>query len=488
MINTKPILLVVGALISLLSVAMIIPALLDYYSGDPNYSSFINASFITAFFGISLLIANKSTKADESNKNLDIKTAFLLTTISWISMVFFASLPLAFSGVGQSYTDAFFEAMSGLTTTGATIIPNLVDQPKSVLLWRALLQWIGGIGIIVMAMSILPLLKIGGMQLFRTESSDKAEKIMPRTTQIAGAIASIYLIFTFFFCILLWSYADLGWFDAIVHSMTSVASGGYSNYDKSIGAFESVKVEFILIGAMLVSAIPFVLWIRAFGGKWQSLFHDRQVKFFLSVVIISVICCTSWLVYNFDMSFDDAFRKSSFNIISIATTTGYATSNYYHWGSFIVIFIYLLSVMGACTGSTTGGIKVFRYIILLENAKAQIYRLVQPHGVFKPKFNNQPISDEATSSVLCYIVLFAICFCIVAVTLSLTGLDYTTSLSGAAATLANVGPGLGDIIGPAGNYSSLNDFAKWVCAIAMLIGRLEIFTILVILTPYYWKN
>jgi trk system potassium uptake protein TrkH len=470
-----------------LSAAMTIPTILDYYDKHQNFESFIVGAFITAFFGASIFLANRQSEESEQQR-LNIKTAFLLTSITWLCLAFFASIPLYLSAIGEGYTDAFFEAMSALTTTGATVITDLQQQSRGVLFWRATLQWFGGIGIIVMAMSILPLLKIGGMQLFRTESSDKADKVLPRATQIAGAITSIYLSFTIVCAIMMWSIAGIGWFDAITHAMTTVATGGFSNYDTSIGYFDNIRMEILMIIFMLVSALPYVVYIQMVGGRAKSAFNDSQVKLFLAIVIISVLLATIWLRLEFDIGFLDALRMAAFNIVSIATTSGFATSDYYHWGSFMVIFVYLLCVMGGCTGSTTGGIKVFRYHVLLENAKAQVYRLIQPHGVFRPKFNEQPISDEATASVVSYIILFAICFSAVALLLSITGLDYTTSMSAAAAMLANLGPGLGDTIGPAGNYSNLTDFAKWVCTIAMLVGRLEIFTVLVLLTPYFWRN
>ena len=486
MIDFRPVMLIVGTLLMLLSAAMLVPLMIDLYHGEDNYRHFVTSCFITSFFGFSLYLANRKKQVAETT--LNIKTAFLLTSITWLVLAIFASTPFYLASIGASYTDAFFEAMSGLTTTGATIINDLQGQSKGILMWRALLQWFGGIGIIVMAMSILPLLKIGGMQLFKTESSEKANNVLPRATQIAGAITSIYLTFTVICILLMWSVAGLGWFDAVTHSMTTIATAGFSNYDSSIAYFDNVRLEIIMMIFMLISAMPYVVYIKATHGKYESILKDSQVRLFIAIVAISIMLVAAWLMVEFDITFLEALRKASFNIISISTTSGFATDDYYQWGSFVVIFVYLLCVMGGSTGSTTGGIKVFRYVVLIENAKAQMFRLIQPHGVFKPKFNENPISDEATASVLSYIVLFAVCFCAVAILLSLTGLDYTTSMSAAAASLANLGPGLGETIGPAGNYSSLTEFAKWVCSAAMLVGRLEIFTILILLTPYFWKN
>ena len=479
--------MILGTLLSILSAAMIIPALVDYYYRSENYSSFIVSSFITAFFGFSLIIANRSFNEGEK-QNITIKSAFLLTTLTWLVMMLFASIPFHLSNVGKGYIDAFFEATSGITTTGATIVTDLEAQSRGILIWRAILQWLGGIGIIVMAMSILPMLKIGGMQLFRTESSDKTDKVLPKAAQYAASITSIYVFLTVVIAIFMWGYADIGWFDAICHAMTSVASGGFSNYDSSIAYFENYRLEIVIVVAMIISGIPFVLLLQFVSGKGQALFKDTQVRFFIGLVVFSVSVMTFWLVSTKDLTFVEAFRMAGFNVTSIVTTTGYATSDYYAWGSFAVIFFYMLSISGGCTGSTSGSVKCFRYIILYENSKAQIFKLIHPHGVFRPKFNGKPISDETTASVTSFIVFFGICFCVVAMLLSMTGLDYTTSLSGAASTLTNVGPGLGKVIGPAGNYSSLTDFAKSVCIFAMLIGRLELFTVLILFTKFYWKS
>lgn len=487
MVNIKPVLLIIGTLLSILSVAMIIPALVDYYNNNASFSYFTTSAFITAFFGFSLIIPNNDVA--QQQKQIDIKTAFLITSMSWVSMGIFASLPLYLSEVGNgSFTDAFFEGMSGLTTTGATIMTNLQGHTEGILLWRSILQWLGGVGIIVMAMSLLPLLKIGGMQLFRTESSDNTEKVLPRATQVAGAVTGLYVTLTFVCFLLMWNVADISVFDAICHAMTTVATGGFSNYDESIGYFKSASMETIVIIFIILSALPYALFIKLYHGKAGPLLKDSQVRFFLGLVLLSVMIATTWLRWYFDISFWEAFRKASFNITSILTTTGYSTSDYYHWGSFMVIFVYLICVIGGCTGSTTGGIKAFRYYVVIENTKAQIYKLIHPHGVFRPKFNGHPISDEATNSVISYLVLFVFCFTIIAILLAMTGLDYTTSMSGSAAMLANLGPGLGDIIGPAGNYSTFSNFAKWVCTAGMVLGRLEIFTIFVILSPYFWRN
>ncbi len=481
--NIRPILLVIGALLVILSVAMVIPAIADLYDKNPDWKSFAASSFFTAFVGFSLALTNRGFKS----KNFSLKQAFILTTSTWVVLVMFSALPFLFADMGLSYTDAFFEAMSALTTTGATILVGLDDMPPGILLWRAILQWLGGIGIIVMAMAVLPVLKIGGMQLFRTESSDKSEKVMPKVTQISGAISGIYLFLSIvcFFC--LWG-AGMDAFDALCHAMTTIATAGFSTHDASIAYFDNARVEFVMIIFMIISGVPFVLYIQFLRGRPMVLWRDAQVRWFLAMLGMAVAAITIWLAVKMHTPWLEALRKSAFNVVSVTTTSGFASADYNLWGSFALVSMFILAVVGGCTGSTTGGIKIFRYQVLYEIAKAQINQLIQPHGVFRPVFNKKPISETATSSVLAFFTLFAFCFSVLAVLLSLTGLDYITSMSAAASAMANLGPGLGEIIGPTGNYSSLSDIAKWLLTVGMLVGRLEIFTVMIMFSPYFWRN
>ncbi|PIR37191.1 MAG: potassium transporter TrkH [Alphaproteobacteria bacterium CG11_big_fil_rev_8_21_14_0_20_39_49] len=480
--NFRPVLYAIGILLTTLAVFMLIPAVFDYMSQDQEWVGFFLSSFITFFVGLSLTLTNKGKSAP-----LNIRQAFVLTTFSWLALVSFAALPFKFSAAGLSVADAFFESMSGLTTTGASVMTGLDDMPPGILLWRSLLHWIGGIGIIVVALAVLPMLNIGGMQLFRTESSDKTEKILPRTAQISIAIGSVYLLLTVI-CYIMLIWAGMSHFDAINHAMSTVSTGGFSTHDQSIGYFNSIHIEYIVIFFMLAGGIPFVLYIHLLQGNVSALHKDSQVRWFLTIVALSALACAIWLTLNNGMDLTYALRVSLFNLVSIATTTGFASTDYSIWGGFPVTLIFMLSVVGGCTGSTTGGIKVFRYQVLYQTAKAQINHLIQPHAVIRPRFNGKPLSEAITSSVMSYIILFAFSFLVVALILSLCGLDYISSMSGAAATLANVGPGLGDVIGPAGNYADVPVLAKWVLSFAMLLGRLEIFTILVLFSSYFWQD
>jgi len=482
--NTRPILLAIGILLTMLSAAMVVPAIVDYSYDNINWQAFAISAFFTAFCGIALILTNQGGSKGE---NFNLKQAFLLTTLSWIALVAFAALPFINGEIKLSYTDAFFEAMSGLTTTGATVISGLDSVDKGTLLWRSILQWLGGIGIIVMAMAVLPMLKIGGMQLFRTESSDKSEKVLPRVAQVSAAISGIYVFLTIA-CAFVLYMTGMEKFDAICHAMTTIATAGFSTHDASIGYFNSPQIETAMIIFMIISGIPFVLYIQALRGKLSVLTNDIQVRWFIALLVFSVIVVTFWLMYDLDLSWRAAFRISSFNVISVTTTSGFVSADYTGWGTFPIVFMFLLCVVGGCTGSTTGGIKIFRFQVLYETAKTQLGQLVQPHGVFKAMFNGKPISETATSAVLSFVILFAFSFCVLAVLLSLTGLDYITSMSGSASAIANLGPGFGDIIGPNGNYQTFTDTAKWLMTAGMLIGRLEIFTVLILFSPHFWKS
>ncbi len=483
MLDIKPVFYVVGVLLCILSLAMGMTALVDVLHDDKDWKTFASAGFFTLFVGISLVLTHQGNNLT----TLSLKQTFLMTTLIWLTLVAFSALPFVFSHLQMSYTDAFFEAMSGLTTTGATVITGLDDLPVGLLLWRSLLQWLGGIGIIVMAMAVLPILKIGGMQLFRSESSDNTEKALPRAQQVAGALTVIYTGLTLICMLALW-LAGMSAFDAFCHAMTTIATSGFSTHDASIGYFDSPVIETVIILFMIASGIPFVLYLQFVRGQPVKLFQDSQVRWFISMIVLAVTCVVCWLHYTQSIPWLEALRLAGFNVVSVVTTTGFSSTDYSTWGTGAVTFLFLFAVVGGCTGSTTGGIKIFRYQVLYQTAKAQINQLVQPHGIFQPMYNQRPIAETATASVLSFFILFALCFSVLAVLLAFTGLDFLTSMSAAASAMANLGPGLGDIIGPGGNYQSLSDTAKWLLSVGMLVGRLEIFTVLILFSPYFWKS
>ena len=477
----QPVLYVIGYLLSALSIVLCIPAIVDAYYGDNQWQSFTFASLISLFVGILLILGNKS-----DNFNISLKQAFLITTTSWISIAIFGSLPFIFSDLGLSFTDAFFESMSGITTTGSTILSGLDNLPHGILIWRALLQWIGGIGIIVIAIAFLPILKVGGMQLFHTESSESSEKVLPRAAQIASIIGIIYLFLTIL-CSGLLYFFGMPVFDSIAHSMTTLATGGFSTSDMSIGKYDNVNIELIISLFMILGSLPFVLYLQTLRGNFFVLFKDSQVQFFLFLIVTSILIVTFWK-YQDASNFFDNFRSSFFNTISIFTGTGYTTQNFNNWGSFIIVLFLFLMLVGGCAGSTTCGIKIFRLQILYQSAKIQLFKLMNPHGVSIAKYNKKPVSNEIISSVMGYFFMFIISYIIITLILSFLGNDFLTSLSGAATSLANVGPGLGNVIGPTKTFADLSEITKWVLIAGMLIGRLELLAVIIILTPSFWKN
>ncbi len=482
-IEWQPILLANGIFISILACAMLLPALVDVAYDNPDWQAFLMGFFVTFFLGVGLYLINRGYR-----KPLNIRQAFLLTASCWVTLPFFAALPFYFADIQLNFINAWFESVSALTTTGATVMSGLDAAPPGILLWRSLLQWLGGIGIIALAVAILPMLKIGGMQLFRTESSDKSEKVLPRARQISTVIGSIYLFFTGLCALLLWM-VGLDGFDAINHAMTTVATAGFSTYDTSIAHFDNKAAEAIIIVFMLMSALPFILYFQFVRGRQLDLLNDTQVHTFLTIWLIAVVMVTLWL-WHTDVyaNFGQAFRYAAFNVTSVATTTGYASADFNLWGGFAVTFLFLFCVLGGCTGSTTGGIKIFRLQVLMETAKIQFGHLVRPHAVILPTFNGKTIELSVVNAVMSYCLLFAVCFMVLASSLSLFGLDYITCMSGAASMLANLGPALGDIIGPSGSYAPLPDGAKILLALGMMLGRLELFTILVLCAPAFWKD
>jgi trk system potassium uptake protein len=480
-IEFRPIFFVVGILLSMLGTAMLVPAIADAATDNPDWAVFLASAFVTLFTGGTLILTTRA----KFNK-LVVRQAFVLTTVAWVALAAFAALPFAFSNLGLSYTDAFFEAMSGVTTTGSTVITGLDTAPPGILLWRALLQWLGGIGIIVMAISILPLLQVGGMQLFRMESSDSSDKAFPRVAQISAATAIIYTCLTLICAVAMW-LAGMTPFEAAAHSMTTIATGGFSTSDASIGHFDSALLDWIVIVFMILGSLPFVLYFAMVRGNPRALVRDTQVQWFIATVIVSILLVAFWLVTKNDIDVLRALRLSSFNVVSIITGTGYASADYNAWGVLPVTSFFFFMFIGGCAGSTSCGIKIFRYQILFANIRVQFRRLWQPNVVYSPRYNRKPIPESVTDAVMSFFFLFALVFGILALVLTLIGLDFMTAVSGAATAIANVGPALGPTIGPSGTFAPLPDAAKWTLSIGMLLGRLELFTVLVLFSPAFWR-
>ena len=480
--NYKTVFFAIGVLLVILGAFMLIPFFVQFIYDEKNNTFLLSAS-VTAFIGTLLVLTNL-----EENKKLNLQQAFLLTTLSWLGIAIFGCLPFLLSNLNLSFVDAFFESMSGITTTGSTIITNLDNAPKSILIWRAILQWLGGIGVIVMAITILPLLNIGGMQLFRMESSDTAEKILPKTREITLIISIIYLALTFTCGISYWA-VGMNIFDSIAHSMTTIATGGFSTYSGSIGHFQNPRIEIISIIFIVLGSIPFIAYLKFVKGDKKIFLKDVQIKGLIYILIISILLMFLYLMLsNKEYSFSENLRISTFNVVSVLSGTGYVTADFSSWGNFPLIFFLFLMFIGGCAGSTTCGIKIFRFQILGHFIINQIKKLVYPHGVFSIKYNNEKINDTFIYSIITFIFLYFFIFFILAALLSVNGLDFITAISGSASAISNVGPGLGDIIGPNGNFSDLPNFSKLSLSLGMLLGRLELFAVLVLFFPAFWKN
>ena len=478
----SPIIYLIGMLLCILSLFMMIPAFVDWLYGNNDWPAFVGASLLTLFVGAILYLSNR----DSTTEHLELRQAFLLTNSAWISIALFGSLPFLLSEIDMSFTDAIFESTSGITTTGATVINNLEATSHGILIWRALLQWLGGVGIIVMALAVLPMLSIGGMQLFKTESYETPDKVVPKAASFAAGISIVYITLTVVWALMLW-VAGMPLFDSIAHAMTTLATGGYSTRSDSLAAFNSSSIEIIVIFGMIVGSLPFVHYLAITKKGLKNLFKDDQVKLFLTLIVFVVLIVSIYLNLN-DIPFLEALRLASFNVISIITGTGFGTSDFNNWGGFPTTILLILMFIGGCAGSTTCGLRMARIQVLVANAKAQISKLIRPHAVVVSYYNQKPIPENVAESVMGFFFLYIISFAVIACLLGGLGLDLITAISGAASAIGNVGPGLGDIIGPSGTYQSIPELGKLFLCAGMVLGRLEIFAILVMFSPLFWKN
>ncbi|MEM6890449.1 MAG: TrkH family potassium uptake protein [Pseudomonadota bacterium] len=480
--DLRPVGYVIGLLTAMLGVTMLIPLLVDLAEGRAHWPVFVQSAVITVLAGgLTALACSNGVK-----ESLTIQQTFLLTTGVWLALPVFGAIPFMLGDTESRFVDAFFEAMSGLTTTGSTVLSGLEELPKGLLLWRGLLQWLGGIGIIVVAMVFLPELRVGGMQIFKSEGFDTMGKILPRATEIASQISSIYIALTLI-CALTYIALGMNAFDATVHAMTTVATGGFANYDDSFGVFVGPH-EYAAALFMVLASLPFVRYVQLLNGQAKPLWRDSQVRVFVVTLCAVVSLMALALAQASDQPVYSAFRQALFNVTSIMTGTGYASADYMAWGSFLIAMFFFIGLIGGCAGSTTCSIKIFRYQLLFASIKMQLRRIRSPNGVFVVRYNKRPVNEDVLGSVMSFFMFFVVTLGLLAVALSLTGLDFITALSGAATALSNVGPGLGPEIGPAGNFSGLNDTAKWLLSFGMLLGRLELLAVFAILTIKFWRD
>ncbi|NMZ69210.1 trk system potassium uptake protein TrkH [Pseudomonas peli] len=473
---------ILGIFLITLAVSMLIPMLtLLLYSRTDDLNAFLWSSLVTAVAGIAMVLPGRPKEA-----HLRPRDMYLLTTGSWLVVCIFAALPMVLIQ-HISYTDAFFETMSGVTTTGSTILVGLDKASPGLLIWRSMLHWLGGIGFIGMAVAILPLLRVGGMRLFQTESSDWGEKVMPRSHMAAKYILLIYSGLTLLGFLAFW-IAGMTPFDAINHSMASISTGGFSTSDLSLANWSQPAVHWVAVVMMIFGSLPFTLYVATLRGNRRALFKDHQVRGFLGFLLATWLVFGTWLWLHSDNTWLDAFRIVAVNVTSVVTTTGFALGDYTTWGSFAVLLFFYLTFVGGCSGSTAGGLKIFRFQVAYVLLKANLQQLVHPRAVIKQQYNNHNLDEEIVRSLITFSFFFTITIGVIALGLTLLGLDWVTALTGAATAVCNVGPGLGPIIGPAGNFSTLPDAAKWLLTIGMLLGRLEILTVLVLVTRAFWRH
>jgi len=482
MTSNKTVFFIIGTLLIILGFFMLVPYGVQIFYKE-NSHSFLSSAFITILIGVMFVLANL-----QEQYQLNLKQTFLFSTFTWIAVAIFGSIPFVLSNLDFSFSDSFFESMSGITTTGSTVITNLDNTPKSILLWRAIMQWLGGVGIIVMAITVLPLLKVGGMQLFKIESSDKPEKILPRASQVAFIIIFTYLILTLF-CAFFYRILGMNLFDSIAHAMTTIATGGFSTHNDSIGYFKNSNIEIIATIFIILGSIPFISYLKFIKGNKKIFFQDIQIKGLVYLFIFSSFIMFLYLLFNDSSNLlAEKIRIASFNVVSILSGTGYVTNDFSLWGKFPLIFFLFLMFIGGCAGSTACGIKIFRFQLLFLFINNQIKKIIYPNSVFILKYNNQKITDSYMNSVVIFIFAYLFIFILIAMLLSITGLDFLSSISGAATSISNVGPGLGEVIGPNGNFKSVPEVSKWILSFGMLLGRLELFAVLILFFPSFWRD
>ncbi len=460
---------------------MLAPCVVAFYYDSPDLEAFLISEAATAGAALLLVISGR-----RQSVHLRLRDMFLLTSMSWLMICVFGALPFILSHTVSSFTDAIFESVSAVTTTGSTVLTGLDTMPRDILLWRSMMQWLGGLGIIALGAAVLPFLSIGGMRLFNTESSDLSEKALPHTRRILNRLLQVY-VFISILCAICYNLAGMTVFDAINHAMTTVSTGGFSTHDSSIAYFDSRLIELVAVVFMLLAAVPFMLYLPVMLGRRSGLFSDSQVQSMVAIYLTVSTVLAIWLILTGQLNMFSAFRESSFNVISIATTTGFASTDYVNWGSFAAMTFFFLTFVGGCSGSTSGGIKIFRFKIAAIMLRETLQRLLHPNAVFSRSMQGRPLTDEIVASVMAFSLVFATIVGIAAMLLTAAGNDVLTSFSAAATTMSNVGPGIGDVIGPTGNFASLTAESKWVLCVTMLLGRLEIFTMLLLLTPAFWR-
>ena len=474
---------IIGILLMINGFLMLTAVPFGIYHSESSWKGILISSLINSALGAFLYYKTK----DAENKDLKRRDGYLIVTSSWICMCLFGMLPYIITGQIPNASNAFFETVSGYTTTGATILDDIESLDHSILYWRSLTQWIGGMGIIVLAVAILPFLGIGGMQLFVAEAPVfSLDKLQPRIKETAKRLWIIYISFTILLFFILWA-EGMNLFDAVNHAMTTFATGGFSTKNASIGYFESPLIQYTIILFMIISATNFTLTYFALKLDFRKVINNEEFRIYFSFILILTLIVFSTLVFIDNSYLEETFRDSLFNVASIVTTSGFTTADFTGWTEFITILFFILMFFGACAGSTSGGIKIVRHVILLKNSYIEIKKQLHQSGVFPLKFNNRRVPAEVVSNILAFTMLYVVVFSLGSIIMTIMGVDFMTSIGSVAATLGNVGPGIGDV-GPSSTYNSIPVGGKWFLALLMFIGRLELFTFLMIITPIFWRN
>jgi trk system potassium uptake protein TrkH len=482
-LDLRPVLWGVGLLLSLFAAMMALPAIVDWAQGDSDSVVFFAVACFSLFCGQVLIFAN----LQQRTRHFTIRQGILLAVIGWVVLATAASMPFAFGHLRLSPTDALFEATSGITATNGTVLRHLDHLSPGILLWRALLQWMGGIGVLTLSAAVLPDLNVGGMLLFRTESARLDERLIKRVRRLLSGILAVYAGLTLLLGILLW-LAGMAPFDAVLHALSTISCGGFSSSDQSIGHWHNPGVDWVILVGMLLGGAPFMLHWQIVRRQWREVGQNSQIRWYLALIVLSACAIAVWLVIEQDAKPLPALRHSLFAVTSVMTGTGFATLDWSRWSGFPIALLFLLTFVGGCAGSTAGGLRVFRLQLLSATARLQLRRLLSPNKVLLPKFDGRVVPELIPESVLGYLFVYILSFAMLAMGLSFVGLDFPQALSAAAASLANLGPAISPSIGPLGSFAMLPDAAKWLLACAMLFGRLELFLVLTLFSRDFWQD
>ncbi len=481
MMDVRPVAYVIGLLVVAMGLFMLFPMVLDYAAGDPHWRAFFQSGVICVVAGGATALAS----ANGATQGLTLQQIFLLTTGVWIAMPAFGALPLMLGAPGLSITDALFEAVSGMTTTGTTVIEGIDALPLGTNLWRGILQWLGGLGIVIVAMLFLPVMKVGGMQFFRSEGFDTLGKVLPRAMDISSALIQIYVWLTVACAVTYFALGMTG-FEAVVHALTTVSTGGFSTSDRSFGLFQG-PVEYAAVVFMMLGSMPFIRFVQLAQGSIRPLFYDLQVRAYIRWNVYAVAAIVAYEVATQGVPLDIVLRETAFNVVSTFSGTGFSSVDLSVWGPFPFVILIVVGLIGGCTSSTGCSVKVFRYLILFEAIKVQIKRLHNPSSVNPLRYDGRKVDPEVVNSVIVFFTMFILTFGLLAVALGLAGLEFKTAVTGAWTAVANIGPVFGPEVGPTGAVHAFPGAAKWLMMAGMLVGRLELLSVYVLFMARFWR-